>query len=97
MPMSTNNLYRNGRTLLLSGFVIGTVSRLTLLDVNLAQQYRTLGNLAFVVGLFLLIYGSLLILRFKHRHWTWVFMLLANIIGVCLILWLPPRNIDAHD
>jgi hypothetical protein len=87
--------YNRGRTLLLAGILIGIFSRIVIAlrtYVPNLSDYAALAYVVFVSSLVPLIYGSLLVLRSKNRHWSYIFMLFSYIIGAFFIMWLPPRR-----
>ena len=100
----TNELYSKGFRLAGIGFWGSVAANVAMLVIE--NSGNTSDVLILINGLFglsviffwlILVYGSVLVLRAKHRHWAWVFLVCFNAIGIAIILWLLEDRSDTSS
>ncbi len=91
--------YRKGNKLVVVGFLFSLFFRLLpvlyyaeYLGFSWVKVLIPYSVLLSFVFLGILIWGSVLVLKSKGRHWAWVFLLIFNIIGLIIIYSLENKN-----
>lgn len=89
------DLYKKASWLAWGGLLLGFLLRMGVIVIDPTKATRSMSELLSLMVLPFIVWGAILALRSKNRHWAWVFILLPlNVIGLAIIFVFKDKSME---